>query len=60
VALDPLLEGLGEDDRQLVAMLAKATGRPAGALIGTWAREHARALATASPAIAAVIARIEA
>ncbi|MDI1434920.1 SprT-like domain-containing protein [Polyangium sorediatum] len=57
---DPLLEGLGEVDRQLVAVLAKATGRPPGALIGAWAREHAQALASASPAIAALVAGIEA
>jgi len=59
-ASDPLLEGLGEVDRELVAVLAKATGRPPGALIGAWAREHARALTSASPAIAASVEGIEA
>ncbi len=59
-ASDPLLDGLGEVDRQLVAALAKATGQPPGVLIGAWAREHAQALASASPAIAALVAGIEA
>jgi len=42
-AEDPLLDGLGEAERELVARLAKAMGRRPGVLIGAWAREHARA-----------------
>jgi len=53
--VDPMLEGLGEPDRELVAMLSRATGRPAGVLIAAWAREHARAVAQSCPAIAATL-----
>ncbi|UQA59980.1 SprT-like domain-containing protein [Polyangium aurulentum] len=56
---DPLLDGLSEIDRALVALLAEALGRPAGTLIGAWAREHARALASANPAVAAALEAIE-
>jgi len=55
-SIDPLLEGLGQSDRALVAVLAKATGKSPGGLIGAWAREHARSVASTSPAIASVIA----
>jgi hypothetical protein len=55
MAGDPLLDGLVQSDRELVTLLAQATGRPAGALIGAWAREHARAIAPMSSAIAAAL-----
>jgi len=55
MAGDPLLEGLGEGDRELIAALAAALGQAPGALIGAWAREHALALASMSPAITAVV-----